>query len=129
MIRVEQCSFEPRRKIIVGEVRSVHLLVKSPSTFLELVGFGVMPAVAHCMPVPLRIGELAGYYRRIGGDGIRAPMNKDAKSRFAKPLRRRSAVKRIPRGLVCLRSHHCRREANEKKKSRTSPHSLSPVPD
>jgi len=100
---VEEFGFELRREVLIRIVGAEILLVESPCAGFDFICLGVVAALDHLFPVPLRVGQLAGNDWCIGGDRVNTPMNEDAKFCLGVPAGYRPLVERIPGRLVCLR--------------------------
>ena len=102
VIGVEEFGPEHRGEVLVGEVRAVDALVKSPGTRLDGVGAALLPG-RYCIPVPLRVRQFTRQHGRIGRHRVNAPVDEDAELGVREPGRRGPAVQRRPIGLIRLR--------------------------
>ena len=102
VIGVEQLRAKPRGEVAVEEVGPVHLLVVGPRAGFD-GACAVLLALRHGVPVPLRIGQLAGEHRCVGRHGVDTPVDEDPELGLGVPSRRRPAVDGLPRGLILLR--------------------------
>jgi hypothetical protein len=65
---VGEFGFELRRSVLIRIVGAEILPLEGPCTGLNIIDLGVVAALHHLFPVPLRVGQLAGNAGSVGRD-------------------------------------------------------------
>src|ERR1035438_8368482 len=117
LVRIEELCPELRRKVLVGVAGALLLLVECPGPLFHSIGFGVVAAFAHLVPVPLRVGQLAWNHRRIRRHRVNAPMDEDAEFCVREPRWSRPLVDRLPGRLIALRKEADRSACEEQERN------------
>src|SRR5580704_8957333 len=86
MCGIVELGAELRGEIGVGVIGAIKSLVHFPASRVNRSGIRLLP-LGDGVPIPFGIGKLPRDHRRVGGNGIDSPVNKDAELGVGKPRR------------------------------------------